>query len=462
MADPLSITSGVFALVMSALQAAQQTKAFIDGIRGAPRAVHALSSDLAALSNVLGTLENFLQNINNGRNPNQARLVGILQSPLNNCMKSLHDIKGEIEPFVKPLSGISTSKWKAFVWTFREKDVIALQRSLMSSQSLLDSAVAVVTLSSSTHEFTTIRRTMNRGFGYDRESVGDSGFAGSDVAGTDYGYAMRRFILDDDTVVEESPPLSPVLEEAKDPFEVHESDVVTPVEDPEPTDEWWRPPPQPQKVAPPVRPRGPGPGLEAKRISPPPPQPPHPTRDRTITILRKTIVSPAALREKKIKFTEEGDKYVEIMRNLEKAEVDALRARSLEINKDTRRWWSTPTAVQAPPAIPHPPQQRIIQAEQRPGEITLRKTIVSEAALREQNLPFKESGKYVTVLRELDGAEVKILRERSVQLEVVAGDANHPAAGVEAGDASHPAAAFEAGDASHPAAAVEVDVQRVA
>lgn len=42
--------------------------------------------------------------------------------------------------------------------------------------------------------------------------MGDSGFAGSEVAGTDYGYAMERFILNDDTVVEESLPPSPVLE----------------------------------------------------------------------------------------------------------------------------------------------------------------------------------------------------------------------------------------------------------
>ena len=146
MADPLTITGGVFGLVMSVYQAAQVTKAFIDGIRGAPRAVLALSSDLAALANVLGTLENFLQNINRGRNPNQDRLVAILQSPLNNCMKSLSDIRRDIEPFVKPLSGTGTSKWKAFVWTFRERDVMALQRTLISSQSLLDSAVAVVTL----------------------------------------------------------------------------------------------------------------------------------------------------------------------------------------------------------------------------------------------------------------------------------------------------------------------------
>lgn len=61
-------------------------------------------------------------------------------------MKSLNDIKRDIEPFVKLLSGTNTRKWKAFVWTFRETDVIALQRASVSSQSLLDSAVAVVSL----------------------------------------------------------------------------------------------------------------------------------------------------------------------------------------------------------------------------------------------------------------------------------------------------------------------------
>lgn len=193
------------------------------------------------------------------------------------------------------------------------------------------------TRSSSTNEFTTIRRTINRGFGYDQESVADSGFAGSEAAGTDYGYAMRRFILDDETVVEESPALSPVFDVDKDPFEVHESLVSTPVADVVPNDQWWRPPQpdnnvtrKPVPVPAPMPTRVPAPDPVPTRPSAPPLST-HP-RDRTTTILRKTIVSPAALWQKQIKYTEEN-KHVKIMRNLDKAEVDELRSLSLDMCK---------------------------------------------------------------------------------------------------------------------------------
>lgn len=39
MDDPWSITTGVFALLLSTLEAAQQTEAVVEGIRGASRAV---------------------------------------------------------------------------------------------------------------------------------------------------------------------------------------------------------------------------------------------------------------------------------------------------------------------------------------------------------------------------------------------------------------------------------------
>jgi hypothetical protein len=144
--DALAITTGILSLVGAALQGAQTTKAFIDGIRGAPRAVNALSSDLASLTNVLETLKNYMNHIDQRKNPELATITAVLQAPLDSCVEALNNVKREIEPFVSRLSGSNSSKWKAFMWTFREKDIIVLQQALLNCQSSLNGAVAVVTL----------------------------------------------------------------------------------------------------------------------------------------------------------------------------------------------------------------------------------------------------------------------------------------------------------------------------
>ena len=64
MADPLSVTFGVVGTAAVALSAAQKLKSFIDGIEGAPSAIHALSKDLFALSSVLRTLKDSVSNPN--------------------------------------------------------------------------------------------------------------------------------------------------------------------------------------------------------------------------------------------------------------------------------------------------------------------------------------------------------------------------------------------------------------
>ena len=60
MADPFSILTGVISILGAALKTCQSTEDFIKGIRGAPKAVAKLSGDVAALREVLKTLEALL------------------------------------------------------------------------------------------------------------------------------------------------------------------------------------------------------------------------------------------------------------------------------------------------------------------------------------------------------------------------------------------------------------------
>ena len=146
MVDPVSIVTSVFSLTTAVLATAQKTKDFVDSIQRAPRAVINLSGDLRALSSVLETLNSFLNNLDHLRNPVQAWLVPILHAPLNSCLKALQDIDSALKPFVRQSGDARTSRWRGFLWNFREKEFTALQRNLASSQSVLDSAVGVVSL----------------------------------------------------------------------------------------------------------------------------------------------------------------------------------------------------------------------------------------------------------------------------------------------------------------------------
>ena len=146
MAEPFSTVAAAIALAGTVVQMSKTTKEFIWGIQQAPRSVSALSGNIDSLTQILETLSLFLQNLDHCRYPEQARLVNILNYPLNNCKVALEDIEKELKPFVRPLHKARLTKWKSFQFTFREKNMLALQRMLRSSQHSLDSAVAVVNL----------------------------------------------------------------------------------------------------------------------------------------------------------------------------------------------------------------------------------------------------------------------------------------------------------------------------
>ena len=121
---------------------------------------------------------------------------------------------------------------------------------------------------------------------------------------------MRRFILEDDTVAEESPPLSPVLEESR---------PLPPV-----LEEWW-------PLSHVLEKSSPLEALEAMlngeafipfSIDSGP--------LGWVTYLLKTTISQAALREQMLPFTYEGN-YVQVRRKLEEAEFWTLKERSLEL-----------------------------------------------------------------------------------------------------------------------------------
>jgi hypothetical protein len=147
--DPLSLASAastVIGIVAVALHGTRRMIEFIDGIQGAPQAVNALSRDLIALEKVLQTLNDVLSHPDFQGNARRNELAALLQDPLDNCTLALEDISLAIRPYTKPLGDSRKSKWRGFTWSFREKEILTLQRMLMSYKSSLNMAVAVANL----------------------------------------------------------------------------------------------------------------------------------------------------------------------------------------------------------------------------------------------------------------------------------------------------------------------------
>ena len=144
--DPMTITTAVIGIAAVALHSTRRMIEFIDGIQGAPQAVKALSRDLNALEKVLQTLNDVLSHPDFQGNARRAELAALLQDPLDNCTLALDDISLAIKPYTKPSANSRNSKWRGFTWSFREKEILTLQRMLMSYKSSLNMAVAVANL----------------------------------------------------------------------------------------------------------------------------------------------------------------------------------------------------------------------------------------------------------------------------------------------------------------------------
>ena len=144
--DPFSITAGVVGTAGVALHSARRVKDFVGGIQGAPRAISALSKDLTALADVLETLNTLVNHVHLSGGAAHTDFIPLLKPPLENCTTALDSIFLTIKPYTKPSGQPKKSKWRGFVWTFRETEVLTLQKTLMDYKMSLDIALAVANL----------------------------------------------------------------------------------------------------------------------------------------------------------------------------------------------------------------------------------------------------------------------------------------------------------------------------
>jgi hypothetical protein len=141
MADPLSTVAGVVGVLGFALHGAKRLYELIDGIQGAPHDVAAISADLKALYEVLGTLESMDKS-----SERLQPLYCCLQAPLDNCVEVFAEFTTTLHNFTHITRNNTRRKrvWSNIVWAFKDKEVQLLQDTLITYKASLDLAVGAI------------------------------------------------------------------------------------------------------------------------------------------------------------------------------------------------------------------------------------------------------------------------------------------------------------------------------
>ena len=171
----------------------------------------------------------------------------------------------------------------------------------------------------STKEFDNIKRLIREGFDLESMSTTDSGFQGSDAEQTEYGFAMKRFMLDTASVNYEPPPSMHPADD--DTSSRASSDTSVP---------HMETPGLPNEDEPTLLPLDDRASLSRRKRHL------EQTPSWRRTILRKTIVSRAALLQMGYWFEDDpdDDQKVRFARRLTASEVAALRGKSLRLGMD--------------------------------------------------------------------------------------------------------------------------------
>lgn len=76
------------------------------------------------------------------QNPEQLKMVPMLQLLVDHFVEILHDIEIKIKPYIKTQAG-KPGVWRGFVWRFRENDILTLQNTLPAYKQSLDIAISI-------------------------------------------------------------------------------------------------------------------------------------------------------------------------------------------------------------------------------------------------------------------------------------------------------------------------------
>ncbi|KAI0378909.1 hypothetical protein F5Y04DRAFT_260634 [Hypomontagnella monticulosa] len=220
MADPLSVTASLISLLGFALHGSKRLFEFIDGLRGAPSDIAALSIDLKALYEVLAVLAGMQDELERS-----GSMCDCLRTSLENCVNIFEEFTTKLRSYTTTTreGKVKISMWKNITWAFKEKEIQLFRGTMTSYKASLDLAVGAITLSSATAISERTKRIevdLKEGMSHIRaklqtldvdhiELASITGAKGSERYGTDAGFALDRFIGYEESLYNSPPPSFP-------------------------------------------------------------------------------------------------------------------------------------------------------------------------------------------------------------------------------------------------------------
>lgn len=147
MAEAIGAAASVITLVTTVYQSCKTLHDTLGAIRNAPRHIYYILSDLEDFYRVLGTIQAILDDEDSAQ--------GILQPPsshnltkvLKNSLVVFSDISALLKSYSKQGNAVNASTWQRMEWTFKEKDVEDLRKTLLAHKMTLNMAISVANLS---------------------------------------------------------------------------------------------------------------------------------------------------------------------------------------------------------------------------------------------------------------------------------------------------------------------------
>lgn len=148
MPEPLlTLICGVSAIVSNAWKISKDLYELIDGIKNAPTHISAISGDLQGLYMVLGVLQGLLPSLD--VNQLHRGLIPIFESlhlNMDNCFATLIETFKKLIRYTTVTGEVKMSKWVAFRWQFKEKDIGLLRGHLAAYKMTVNLALATANL----------------------------------------------------------------------------------------------------------------------------------------------------------------------------------------------------------------------------------------------------------------------------------------------------------------------------
>ena len=145
MPEPISIASGVSALVTNGIKLCLGISAAIDNLKSAPKHVRVIATDLRSLYSILGTIQTYLddEDLTKGLYNTSKSACDNLQQILSNVVDILRTFETVINGYIKLGQASRLAGWNRTQWLWKEKEVERLRNHLSDHKMTLNIAIAM-------------------------------------------------------------------------------------------------------------------------------------------------------------------------------------------------------------------------------------------------------------------------------------------------------------------------------